>query len=579
VERVLFAPRELPPLRPNVSDDGRLYDEWVRAREAERCETLDLPPTGRSLRVVMVVDGRPLPETSATLQSLRAQKRGGVKLTIVLLSLWRHEMSALLKTSDMPFPSHLVLLDDGSTSSQLLQRALEETDSDGVALIYPGDVWAPDAVLQLSAALEHHGVVYADEDCVDGGGVYCHPRLKPDFSPEFLLHADCIGRPLALSAEVVAGLPESSARSLGARDHDLALRACETAHSVRHVAEVLCHRHIESLSSSIEAEDDWGHVQSAIARRQERASAQQGAAAGTLRIIRTPEVRSASVIIPFRDEPRFLRACFDSIERTRKDVAVEYLLVDNGSDQPETATLLERLGDHPDVSILRDDKPFNWAKLNNAAAARASRDVLAFLNNDIEALSHGWLDALCAQVERPEIGAAGARLLYPDHRVQHCGVVLGLGGAAGHLFVGLAEEDPGYLNMAVTTRECSAVTGACLATRRSLFEELGGFDETLGVDLNDIDYCLRVWGSGRRVVYESTAELLHYESPSRGTAGAVGDIIRFVDRWKGSILAGDAYLNRHLTRVDSSCALRDPGEEMWWQQWYAGLSQMTHDGH
>jgi hypothetical protein len=133
--------------------------------------------------------------------------------------------------------------------------------------------------------------------------------------------------------------------------------------------------------------------------------------------------------------------------------------------------------------------------------------------------------------------------------------------------------------MAVTTRECSAVTGACLATRRSLFEELGGFDETLGVDLNDIDYCLRVWGSGRRVVYESTAELLHYESPSRGTAGAIGDIIRFVERWKGSILAGDAYLNPHLTRVDSSCALRDPGEEMWWQQWHAGLSQMTHDDH
>ena len=572
---MLFAPRELPPLRPNVAEDAGRYDAWVRASEAARSKTLDPPQSGRSLRVAMVVDGPPPPETMESLQSLRSQRSGSVNLAVVLLSRWRQEMSALLKESDLPFASHLVLLDEGSTSFQLLQRALEEADDHGVAPIYPGDVWAPDAVFKLSAALEHHGVVYADEDSIDSGGVYGRPRLKPDFSPEFLLHADYIGRPLALSAEVVARLPEPAARSLGARNHDLALRACEMADSVHHVAEVLCHRHVQSLSSSIEDVDDWGHVQSAIARRRERGSARRGVAAATARIIRTPEVRSASVIIPFRDEPQLLRACFDSIERTRKDVAVEYLLVDNGSDQPETATLLERLGERPDVSILRDDRPFNWAQLNNAAVAHASGDVLVFLNNDIEAMTHGWLDALCAQVERPEIGAAGARLLYPSRRLQHCGVVLGLGGAAGHLFVGLAEDHPGYLDMAVTTRECSAVTGACLATRRSLFEDLGGFDETLGVDLNDIDYCLRVWGSGRRVVYESSAELVHYESPSRGTAGAVGDIIRFVERWKGSILAGDPYLNPHLTRVDSSCALRDPGEPMWWQQWYVGLSRTT----
>jgi GT2 family glycosyltransferase len=255
-------------------------------------------------------------------------------------------------------------------------------------------------------------------------------------------------------------------------------------------------------------------------------------------------------------------------------VRPEYILVDNGSDQPETTTLLESLDDRPDVSILRDDRPFNWAELNNAAASSATGEVLIFLNNDIEALTPGWLDILCAQVERRAIGAVGARLLYPDRRLQHCGVVLGLGGAAGHLLAGLPDDEPGYLSMAMTTRECSAVTGACLATRRSLFEDLGGFDETLGVDLNDIDYCLRVWRSGHRVIYESTAELIHHESPSRGTAGDVRDIIRFVDRWKEQILIGDPYLNPHLTRVDSSCALRDEDEGAWWQQWYTSLSSV-----
>jgi GT2 family glycosyltransferase len=177
-------------------------------------------------------------------------------------------------------------------------------------------------------------------------------------------------------------------------------------------------------------------------------------------------------------------------------------------------------------------------------------------------------------LEQKDVGAVGARLLYPDHRVQHCGVVIGLGGAAGHLFVGLDENAPGYLDLAVTTRECSGVTGACLATRRDIFEEHGRFDESLGIDLNDIDYCLRLQRAGLRVLYEPIAELIHYESTSRGTAGDVRDIVRFIERWEDSILAGDPFLNPHLTRRDSSCALRDPDENEWWQRWYRGLSSL-----
>ena len=128
--------------------------------------------------------------------------------------------------------------------------------------------------------------------------------------------------------------------------------------------------------------------------------------------------------------------------------------------------------------------------------------MLLFLNNDIEALAPGWLNALCAQAVRPDVGVVGARLLYPDRRLQHCGVVIGLGGAAGHVFAGLQPDEPGYLHMAVTTRECTAVTGACLATRRTVFEDLQGFDESLGIDLNDIDYCLRARQAGLWVIYE-----------------------------------------------------------------------------
>ncbi len=219
-------------------------------------------------------------------------------------------------------------------------------------------------------------------------------------------------------------------------------------------------------------------------------------APGTVRV-RWPvrDGTTVSILIPFRDEPRLLRTCVDSVTATTRGQSVELVLIDNGSSDPETATLVELLGARPGVRVLHDARPFNWAQLNNAGARVAGGDVLVFLNNDIEAHREGWLTALCGQALRPDVAAAGARLLYPDRRLQHCGLVVGLTGAAGHPLAGLPAEAPGYLDMATVTRECAAVTGACLATRREVFDLLGGFDETLGVDLNDVDYCLR---AGRR---------------------------------------------------------------------------------
>jgi O-antigen biosynthesis protein len=295
---------------------------------------------------------------------------------------------------------------------------------------------------------------------------------------------------------------------------------------------------------------------------------------GDYRIVRAARTGvSVSILIPFRDEPRLLRTCVDSIAATtRLHASVELVLIDNGSSDPETLTLVERLGHSPDARVLTDPRPFNWAALNNAAAREARGDILLFLNNDIEAHRSGWLAPLCAQALRPDVGVAGARLLYPDRRLQHCGLVVGLTGAAGHVLGGLDEDEPGYLHMATAARECSAVTGACLATRREVFELLGGFDETLGVDLNDVDYCLRAGAQGLRTVYEPAAELIHHESPSRGTAGGVGDVVEFLDRWKEYISEGDRYLNPHLTRADPSCGLARPGEEDNWNRWYATLT-------
>jgi GT2 family glycosyltransferase len=511
-----------------------------------------------------------------TLYALQQQTITGWTLSVVVENSWQTVFTALLSVSGLQRTSQRVrvdVVDDTTPPAQMLRLGLTANAGSNVSLLFPGDIWAPDAVAQLASALSPRSVVYADEDVVTGQDEHLEPRLKPAYSPEFLLSSSYIGRPLAIGAEII---PQLTATTVTVPDleHDLALRACEVAENVVHLPEVLCHRLIAPRDPSTASDHDVAHVVAALERRAELAEVSPGPISGTYRIRHhSSDPPSTTIIIPFRDEPRFMRACIESIDATRGEGKVDFVLVDNGSVQPETKTLLEHLGDRPDVVVLPDARPFNWSELNNAAAEVATGDVFLFLNNDIEAHVPGWVDILAAQAMRPEVGVVGARLLYPDRRLQHCGVVIGMGGAADHVLAGLDVDQPGYLQMATSTRECAAVTGACLATRRDVFESLGGFDDALGVDLNDIDYCLRTQRRGLKVLYEAMAELIHHESPSRGFAGGARDIKQFIERWKSSILTGDPYLSANLTRVDCSCALRGPNQDEWWHQWYASFSK------
>jgi GT2 family glycosyltransferase len=575
VDRVLFAHRVLPELRPDVAHDLGPYEEWVRRREAWRPLHFVPRPDAEVLNLVMVIAGEPTPETVQTLQALAQQTSQHWTLTVVVRNSWQTAFTALLGVSGLHRTSQRVRVettDDGARPADMLGRGLGANSGAPVALLFPGDIWAPDAVAQLGSALSPFGVVYADEDSVTAAGAHVDPRLKPSYSAELLLSSAYVGRPLAIGSGIALQAGPAVA-SLPDLEHDLALRACEGARQVVHIPEVLCHRRTGAPAGATPPDGHTGHVADALRRRGEMAEVSAGPRRDTYRVRRQPSTPlHTTIVIPFRDEPRLTRTCIESIDATRGTTRVDFVLVDNGSVQPETQTLVERLAGRHDVQVVKDDRPFNWSALNNAAVARARGDLLVFLNNDIEARQPGWLDVLAAQATRRDVGAVGARLLYPDGRLQHCGVVIGVGGAADHLLAGLDGGEPGYLNMAICSRECAAVTGACLATRREVFDSLGGFDESLGVDLNDIDYCLRAQREGLTVLYEAGAELIHHESPSRGFAGGARDIRRFIDRWRASILAGDPYLSPDLTRRDSSCALRDADEGEWWHRWYASIS-------
>jgi GT2 family glycosyltransferase len=543
---VLFAPRELPPLGPDVAQDPRRYSEWVCRREAQRPRPADAL-AAPSLVVLMVLNGAPPDGTVLTLRSLHAQVTDRWSLTIVVTDPHAGELRRLVSSVPRRTRRRInVVTVPSAPPNVLFRRGLSEIRGPAGALIFAGDVWAPDAVALLAAALEPAGAVYGDEDRVDADGQHTDPRLKPAFSPGFLASADYLGRPLAFGTELSPDPEELTSTDDATLEHEFAVSVCRRAVRVRHVPEVLCHRTAGSPDQTLATE----------VRRLETAPS-TGA--------------RVSVVIPFRDQPAFLRTCLDSVRSTTAE-DMEFVLIDNGSSEPEVVSLLERLQTLPDVQVIPDARPFNWAQLNNAGARVARGDVLLFLNNDVEALHDGWLSTLVGHALGEDVGAVGARLLYPDRRLQHCGIVVGLNGAAGHPLAGLAETEPGYLGMARATRECSAVTGACLATRRNVFEQLGGFDESLGVDLNDVDFCLRAGRAGYRVLYAADAELLHHESPSRGTAGATGDIVKFVDRWADDLAAGDRYLSPHLTRSDASCALAGPDEQEEWSRWFSTVS-------
>jgi O-antigen biosynthesis protein len=571
VNRVLFAHRVLPPLPLDVTHDPVPYAAWVQRREEQRLLEFVVRADAASLHLVMAIDGEPPPETVRSLHALQQQTSSEWTLTVVVENSWQTAFTALLSVSGLQRTSQRVRVEvvpDASPAAHMLQVGLSTNSGSNVSFLFPGDVWAPDTVAQLANALSSSSVVYADEDTITPQGEHVDPRLKPAYSPEFLLSSSYTGRPLAIGAGIAPRLGTFTG-SFPELEHDLTLRSCELAETVLHLPEVLCHRLLPDPDAPTGTGHDVGHVTAALERRGEAAVVLPGPDRGTYRVRRhSSGAPSTTIIIPFRDEPRLMRACIESVDATRGVGQVDFVLVDNGSVQPETQTLIERLAQRDDVVVLPDARPFNWSELNNAAAELATGDVFLFLNNDIEANEVGWIDLLAAQAMRPEVGAVGARLLYPNQRVQHCGVVIGMGGAADHVLAGLEEHEPGYLHMATSTREVASVTGACLATRRQVFESLGGFDDALGVDLNDIDYCLRAQRSGLQVLYEANVELIHHESPSRGFAGSSRDIIKFIERWKTSILSGDPYLNPHLTRMDRSCALRGPNEEAWWYGWY-----------
>lgn len=264
-----------------------------------------------------------------------------------------------------------------------------------------------------------------------------------------------------------------------------------------------------------------------------------------------------SIVIPTRDKAELLARAIETLFENADWPNKELIIVDNGSIEPDTHDLFERIRPLENVIIVRDDRPFNFARLINVGARASRGDVLAIMNNDVETDRPDYISRLVSLACDPAVGVVGAKLLFADGSIQHAGIALGIRALTGHPGVGRRADDPGPYDMLVTTRRVSAVTGACMFTRRDVFERLGGFSEEYVVEFNDIDYCLRVGGLGLAVVYDATSILTHNEGSSRQSRPLreqeVCDRQRFIQQW-GSHLIDDPYYPADLTIKDDSLA-------------------------
>ena len=449
--------------------------------------------------------------------------------------------------------------------SEASNSALALAKGEYVALLDHDDELSAHALYFVAKAVnENPGVqlLYSDEDKLDPSGTRFDPYFKPDWNPELFLSHNLICHLGVYRTDLVRAVGGFRRGYEGSQDHDLGLRCVARLKpaEIAHIPHVLYHwRAIEgstALSGSAkEYAEDAG--KRAI---EEHLDAVGDAGASVAREIGGYRVRYAvpsdppkvSLIVPTRDRVDLLRTCIESISALTRYPNYEIVVVDNQSSEPETIEYLGALGARGNVRVLRYDAPFNYSRMNNTAVRQTDGGVVGLVNNDIEVIHGDWLDEMVGHAVRPHTGAVGAMLYYPDDRIQHAGVIIGLGGVAGHAYVGMPRGFPGQQHRAHLTQNLTAVTAACLVVRRSVFEEVGGLDETLEVAFNDVDFCLRIAQHGYYNVWTPWAELYHHESATRGyednpakKARFESEVQRMVARW-GSALRWDPAYNPNL---------------------------------
>ena len=458
--------------------------------------------------------------------------------------------------------------------------AVAMAEGDYVMLCDHDDLVAVDALYEMVSVLNENpatDIVYTDEDLVNSDTTsYFSPRFKPDFNFDFLRSINYICHIFMVRKTILDEVGCFRENFDGAQDFDFILRCCEKTTQIAHVPKILYHWRSHENSTAGNP-DSKQYAIDAGKRALEEHYARLGIEAevrytgifimyeSVLKVKGNPKV---SILIPSKDHIEDLDKCITSIEEKSTWKNFEIIVIENNSTEQDTFAYYDQIQlRYPNVQVVYWKKGFNYSAINNYGASFAAGDYYVLMNNDIEVITPEWMEYMLGYCQREDTGMVGAKLYYPDDTVQHCGVVIGIGGFAGHILTRTGRKESGYFGRLKAIQDISAVTAACLMIKKTTFDAIDGLDEEFQVALNDVDLCLKVRAHGELIVQNPMVEMYHYESKSRGMEDSKEkherfkrEIARFCTKWADILEKGDPYYNPNLTLMYDDCRIRGKHE-------------------
>ena len=571
-------------LQRNLAMYHKSYERWVEAfdilsesdREAisARVGKLGYAPL---ISVIMVVPNRDAARRRKSVRSVCEQLYTNWELCIVDTSASKALTNLVLGSRREEADERIkIVRRQRATPVAACNTALALAGGEFVTLLDQGDELSPHALYMVVEELNDHpsgDVIYADEDSIGKNGRRHTPLFKPDWNPDLFRSYNFMSRPVFYRKTLVEQLSGFHSEYNESYEYDMSLRVIEKVADaqIRHVPHVLYHRRhaLRTSTSTTKIAAQVGE-QNALRSHLKRCGVTATVEAGyghshrvTYQMDASPTV---SVVVGTRDGASLLRQTVEGVLNQTYHEQLELIIVDNQSAEPATQEYFDQVRKDSRVQVVKYDAVFNFSAINNFGVSRAKGDVVVLVNNDVKIISPCWLKEMISHAIRPEVGAVGAKLYYEDDRIQHAGIILGVqGGVAGHAHKYVSRQSSGYMNRTQLVQNLSAVTGACLAMRKNVFDEVGGLDEAnLPVAYNDIDLCLRVRQRGYRIVWTPYAELYHLESATRGSDATRENLPRFLKEadymksvW-GTQLLNDPYYNPNLTLEDEDFSLAFP---------------------
>ncbi len=561
-------------------EGDQTYNKWLQKHLPDK-ETLEQQkkhrfPKEPKISMVVPLYKTPKKYLYGLVNSLKAQTYANWELCLSDGSGKESPIAGILKKLEKSDPRIKVIYNQEQLRiSENTNRALAVAGGDFIGFADHDDLLAPHALYECVKLFNKHPdmqAVYSDEDKVDATGKkFFQPHFKPDFNKDLLHSTNYFCHLFVVKKNVLDKVGMLNAEFDGAQDYDFVLRCSEVTDKIYHIPKILYHwrAHEESTAENPESkmyafEAGARAIQAHYHRiGWNNTKVTQTQCLGVYRTHYTLKDQPlVSIIIPNKDHIEDLKKCLDSIERCSYE-NYEVLVVENNSDQKETFDYYQSIdGKNGKIRVLYWKDKFNYSAINNFGASQAKGAYFLFLNNDTEIINPECIEELLGFCMREDVGAVGARLYFEDGTIQHAGVVVGLGGIAGHIFSNTPHDQVGYFARVITQQDYSAVTAACVMVGREEFERIDGFDTQLEVAFNDIDLCLRIRELGKLIVYNPYAELFHYESKSRGMDNTQEKMERFNNetmffeqRWKQILAAGDPYYNRNFAIDRFDCSL------------------------